>query len=125
MGEGDSPLMLIGDTWRGLSVDGRRVSEARRDVSIGRRGVDGDGGVVKGRWDIDVEIRPLVEGVTTRTRFDGDLERIGLEVRSVGGTTVEDLDEFLTSWAFGVGVLGGFDTSLRVRVGVTGSRERP
>lgn len=91
---------------------------------MGRRGVgEGDEGV-KGRWDVEAEVRPPTEGVTIRTLSDGDLERIGLEACRVGGTIVEDLDECLASWAFGVGVSGGVDTSLRVVVGVIGSRRR-
>jgi len=86
---------------------------------MGRRGVDGGVEDVKGRWDVDAEVRPLTGGVTTRTRFDGDLGRIGLEARE--GGEVEDLDECR---AFGVGVSGGVAASLRVRVGVSSSRER-
>jgi hypothetical protein len=57
MGEGDSLLISIGDACRGHSVDGRRVSEARRSVD----------GAVHGRWDdVDAE-----DG----TRFVGDSKR--------------------------------------------------
>lgn len=111
MGDGDSPLILIGDACRGLSDNGRHVSEARLDVSIERRGVDGGVEVLNGRWDVDAEARALTEDGTTRTRFVGDLERIGLEARRAEGTR-----------AFGVGVSGGVDTSLSVLVGVIASR---
>jgi hypothetical protein len=99
MGDGDSPLISIGDACRGFSVDGRRVSEARLDVSMERRGVDGGVGVlgdVNGRWDADAEERALAEDGLTRTLFVGDLERIGLEARRAGETIEEDLDVFLT-----------------------------
>lgn len=92
MGDGDSPLISIGDACRGFSVGGRRVSEARLDISMERRGVDGGVGVlgdVNGRWDVEAEVRALIEDGTTRTRFVGD---IGLEERKAGGTTEEDLD---------------------------------
>ena len=116
MGGQDSPLIWIGDAWRGLSVDGRRnISEARRDVSI-----EDD----NGRWDVDPEVRAPIEDGTTRTRFEDDLERMGLEARRAEETIVEDLDGRLTSWAFEVGVSGEVDTSLRVLVGVVGSRGR-
>ena len=90
MGEGDSPLISIGDACRGLSIDGRHVSEARLDVSMERRGVGESVDDVNGGWDVDAEVRALTEDGTTRTRFVGDLERIGLEARRTGGTTVED-----------------------------------
>jgi hypothetical protein len=98
MGDGDSPLISI-DACRGFSVDGRRVSEARLDVSMERRGVDGGVGVLgddNGRWDVDAEERALVEDGPTRTGIVGDLERIGLEARRAGETIEEDLDVFLT-----------------------------
>lgn len=120
MGEGDSPLISIGDACRGVSGNGRySVSEQRLDVSIERRGVDGVVEDVEGRWDVDAEARPLSEGVTTR--FDGDFERIGLEARW-RGTIVDDFDEFLTSWDFGVGVSGGASPSLRDLIGMTDCR---
>ena len=117
IGDGDFPLISMGDACRGLSV-GRRVSEARRGVD-GGVGVLGD---VNGRWDVDAGVRGLTEDGTTRTRFVGDLERIlGLEARRAGGTIVEDLDVCLARWAFGVGVSGGVGTSLSVLVGVIAS----
>lgn len=45
-GDGDSPLISVGDACRGLSVDVRRVSEARLEISMDRRGVDEGVGVV-------------------------------------------------------------------------------
>ena len=68
------------------------------------------------------EVRAPTEEETTRTRFDGDLERIGLEALRVGRTITEDLDVCLTSWALGVRISGEVDTSLPVLVGVVGSR---
>ena len=49
-------------------------------------------------------MRVLTEDGMARTRFVGDLERIGLEA---GGTIL---------WGFGVGVSGGVDISLSVLV---------
>jgi hypothetical protein len=72
---GDSPLISIGDVCRGLSVDGRCVSEARLDVSTEHRGVDGEVGVlgdVNKRWDVDSKVRALTEDGTTCTRLVGD-----------------------------------------------------
>ena len=85
---GESSLLSIGDVCRGLSVDGRRVSETRRDRSMKHRGVGGGVGVlgdVSGRWDVDAEVRALTEDGTTRTLFVGDSERIGLEARNAAG----------------------------------------
>ena len=106
MGDGDSPVISFGDASRGLSIDGRRLTEARPETSIG---VDGVGvlGDVNGGWDVDPEVRALTEDERTRTRFVGDL---GLEA------------EGMIVWAFRVGVSGGVDTSLSVLlVGVTAS----
>ena len=103
MKDGDSPVISFGDASRGLSIDGRRLTEARPETSIGVHGV----GVVNGGWDVDPEVRALTEDERTRTRFVGDL---GLEA------------EGMIVWAFRVGVSGGVDTSLSVLlVGVTAS----
>lgn len=49
MRKGDSSLTSIGDACRELSVDGQRVSEARLDASMDRRGVVRGVGDVNGK----------------------------------------------------------------------------